>query len=262
MTTSAPRHLREQLQTGAIPRFALEDWQRRFGVVAGVTGRGDNPGEDFDLGFQTPAPTRQALDNWSRFRKDQAGFHGTASGSQVHGSRIEWHETVEGWIRLDGVDGHATSTAGILLTVTVADCVPIFLVDPVRRAIALLHSGWKGTAAGILRQGIELLEARAGSIRANIVMHCGVAICGDCYEVGGEVLEAVGLRGDGQGPWQLDLRGLLLDQAMRLGVAEITTSEWCTAHHRNRFFSHRGSGGTDGRMVAYVGYRAAQLTEA
>jgi copper oxidase (laccase) domain-containing protein len=84
-------------------------------------------------------------------------------------------------------------------------------------------------------------------------MHCGVGICGDCYEVGSEVLEGVGLRGDGRGPWTVDLRERLAVQARSLGVDALSSSAWCSAHHRPLFFSHRASRGTDGRMVAYLG---------
>ncbi len=122
--------------------------------------------------------------------------------------------------------------------------------------MALLHAGWRGTAAGILERGAELLASRTDCSAADIVMHCGVGICGDCYEVGPEVLEGVGLRGDGRGPWKVDLRERLADQAARIGLGDVTSSSWCSAHHRPLFYSHRASAGTDGRMVAYLGIPA------
>jgi copper oxidase (laccase) domain-containing protein len=94
-----------------------------------------------------------------------------------------------------------------------------------------------------------------------MVMHCGVGICGDCYEVGAEVVaqlrdsvapDAPGLPGSG-GPARIDLREVLLRQGRALGVGAVTVSPWCSAHDRGRFFSHRASGGRDGRMVAYLG---------
>ena len=84
-------------------------------------------------------------------------------------------------------------------------------------------------------------------------MHCGVCICCDCYEVGSEVIGALGLPANSVGKAQADLPGVLADQASRLGVKQISTSTWCSAHHRTRFFSHRASRGADGRMVAYLG---------
>jgi copper oxidase (laccase) domain-containing protein len=80
-------------------------------------------------------------------------------------------------------------------------------------------------------------------------MHCGVGICGDCYEVGSEVADRFGLAGASH----LDLRDLLAQQAHGLGIRDISVSPWCSAEGRDRFFSHRASGGRDGRMVAYLG---------
>ena len=80
-------------------------------------------------------------------------------------------------------------------------------------------------------------------------MHCGVGICGNCYEVGSEVAVRFGLTGT----VLLDLRALLTRQARALGIDEITVSPWCSAEGRDRFFSHRASRGRDGRMVAYLG---------
>jgi copper oxidase (laccase) domain-containing protein len=69
-------------------------------------------------------------------------------------------------------------------------------------------------------------------------------------------MSGCGLPHPGAGPWHADLRGVLLEQARSLGVAGISTSQWCSAHDRPRFFSHRASGGRDGRMVAYLGMPA------
>ena len=253
---ATPRELREQAATGPVPRFLLDDWRERFGVVAGITGRGDGGGRGFDLGLWTEASVGDVMGRWRQFRSAEPGFTAVVLGTQVHGSEVAWHDRVSGWLQVDGVDGHATATPGLLLTVTLADCIPIYLAAPDHRAVALLHSGWRGTAAGILERGLQLLTSRAKCSPADVVMHCGVGICGECYEVGPEVLEGVGLRGDGRGPWKLDLRERIADQGARLGLGEITNSSWCSAHHRPLFYSHRASGGSDGRMVAYLGIPA------
>jgi copper oxidase (laccase) domain-containing protein len=67
-----------------------------------------------------------------------------------------------------------------------------------------------------------------------------------------------GVRHDGTGPWHLDLRDRLSRQAAELGVGRVTASTWCSAHDRGCFYSHRASGGKDGRMVAYLGMPKAQ----
>lgn len=254
-STTEAALLREEVAPGEVPRFDIPGWRERFGVVAGVTGRGTLPGRGFDLGLWSDAPVGEVMNRWRAFRAAEAGFGGVVLGHQVHGSRVVWHERAEGWMQVEGVDGHGTTSPGVLLTVTVADCIPVYLVDQRRRAIALLHAGWRGTAAGILSRGLALLAERAGTEPDDVVMHAGIGICGPCYEVGAEVVTGVGLPADGPGPWHVDLRERLAAQARWLGIGEVTRSSWCSAHDRPRFYSHRASGGTDGRMVAYLGLR-------
>jgi copper oxidase (laccase) domain-containing protein len=91
-----------------------------------------------------------------------------------------------------------------------------------------------------------------------VIMHCGVGICGACYEVGSEVMIGCGLAAEGPGPWHLDLRDQLVEQAQAAGLRSVSCSSWCSAHHSEHFFSHRRSGGRDGRMVAYLGMQAGK----
>lgn len=253
MSQPSPASVQETACTGPVPRFVVPGWRERYGVVAGITGRGDGPGRGYDLGLWTDAPVGEVMSRWRAFRQAEAGFEAVILGNQVHGTAVLVHDRARGWVQLEGADGHVTSTPGVLLTVTVADCIPVYLMDPVRRAVGLLHSGWRGTAGGILRVGVERLVEVAGSSVSDIVVHCGVGICGKCYEVGSEVMAGCGLPHAGAGPWHADLRAVLLEQGRRLGVATISTSQWCSAHDRPRFYSHRASGGRDGRMVAYLG---------
>lgn len=176
----------------------------------------------------------------------------------VHAPNAAVHAPTNSLTILDRTDGHATDWPDTCLLVTVADCIPVYLLEPKKKVIALLHSGWRGTAAGILGKGIALLRERAEVEPKDLVMHLGVGICGQCYEVGAEVIEGVGLRADGDGPWHVDLRERLAYQARQLGVTDISISEHCTAHENGLFFSHRASGGKDGRMVAYLGVGASE----
>jgi YfiH family protein len=246
------RSSREARLTGAVPRFELEAWRRDFGIVAGITGRGEGA-EPFDLGLWSQTPVTTAMSRWRSFRTSVPGFDACILGMQVHGTRVIWYQNPSGWLLLEGADGHATGSAGVLLTVTVADCVPVYLIDPEARRVALLHAGWRGTAAGMLRAGIELLRSH-GSAPNSVLMHCGVAICGRCYEVGSEVFGALDLPSPGaEGRGLLDLRAVLERQGRELGVSRVSTSDRCSAHDATDFFSHRASRGADGRMVAYLG---------
>ena len=245
--------VREEEGGGEVPRFEVAGWRERFGVIAGITGRGAATGRGFDLGLSTDAPVGEVMARWRAFRHAEPGFSGVVLGNQVHGRAVAWHDGGPGWLQLEGVDGHATGAPGLLLTVTVADCIPVYLLDPRRRAIALLHAGWRGTASRILDAGLTLLTRRAGTDPADVLMHVGVGICGPCYEVGSEVVTGVGLAAEGPGPWHVDLRDRLIAQGRELGIAAISRSAWCSAHDRPRFYSHRASKGADGRMVAYLG---------
>lgn len=235
-----------------LPLYEIAGWRERFGVSAGISGRGD-PSGPFDLGLWSGGPVGATMERWRRFRAAHPGFHAHVMAHQVHGDRVLWHDHAAGWVIHEEADGHSTAATGVMLLVTVADCVPIYLLAPNHGAIALLHSGWRGTALGILQRGVALLAARTGATPADLVMHAGVAISGPRYEVGSEVMEGVGEAAPGDGPWHLDLRDLLARQALALGIGEVTSSPFCSADPGGPFFSHRGSGGADGRMVAWLG---------
>lgn len=236
--------------SGPVPRFELVEW-RAEGCVAGITGRGPEPGGGFDLGLWSESPVGETMRRWRAFRQSYPEFDSVVLGHQVHGVEIMTAGPGRGWVQVEGIDGWVTTTPGVLLSVTVADCIPVYLAAP--RGVALLHAGWRGTAGGILARGVDQLCAVAGAEPAELTMHCGVGICGQCYEVGSEVMQGCGAPAAGPGPWRLDLRDSLAEQAGRLGVIRVSRSTWCSAHHRDRFYSHRASAGRDGRMVAYLG---------
>jgi len=133
---------------------------------------------------------------------------------QVHGAEVRFHGPGAPGLHLaDPCDGHVTDAVCALLTVATADCVPVFAVAPDARAVAIVHAGWRGVAAGILERGLEEMVA-AGGRAEDTVMHCGVSICGNCYEVGPEVISAVTGRRV-PGPTRLDLRNELAARATR-----------------------------------------------
>ena len=253
-----PALLRESpAPLAGLPLYELAAWRERFGVIGGITARGEAAGRGFDLGLWSAEPVGAVMTRWRQLRQSEPRLGGTLLGSQVHGADVRWHDGAEpGWLQVDGVDGHATAAQGVRLCVTVADCVPVYLLVPDQRAAALLHAGWRGTAAGILERGVSLLRARLGCAAASIVAHMGVGICGACYEVGAEVMRGCGHAAEGPGPWHIDLRAELASRAGALGLGDVTVSPWCSAHDRPRFYSHRASAGADGRMVAFLGWPA------
>jgi YfiH family protein len=242
----------ERVADPVVPRSELGEWPERFGLVAGLTMRGGNGG--FSLGLLTEEPVAQVMGRWRAFQHAmKPGFAAVQLAQQVHSARVAWHEQVGPGMHLaEPCDGHATAQRGLLLAVTVADCIPVYLAAGPGKAFALLHAGWRGIAEGVLERGVSLLAQRAAVTPGQIAVHLGVGICGDCYEVGPEVVKALEGRRVRRA-MQLDLRDVLAGRLARLGVHEVTRSPLCTSCNRGEFFSHRGSGGRDGRMVAYLG---------
>lgn len=229
-------------------REATEAWGLRLGLVAGISERATG-----SLGQWTEDTVDIVSTRWREFRRGfQSRFPALQMAHQVHGARVLWHEHVgQGWHVADDADGHATTQRGVLLAVTVADCVPVYLADTKGRGAALLHAGWRGVAGGMLRQGTNVLCERAGAATRDLAVHLGPAICGSCYEVGEDVARA--LLGDAApaGKSQVDLRAVLSVQASALGIGDTSTSPFCTRCDNARFFSHRA--GDAGRQVAYLG---------
>ena len=253
------RRVRETRADGAVPVHVHPEWARAFPwLVQGTTGAGaagdgdgldDGLGDGFDLGLFGDTPVGTTLGRWRALR-EALGVPTAVHSRQVHGREIRIHDDPgPGLVVGEGDDGHLTDRPGVLLTVSVADCVPISLVDPERRRIALLHGGWRGTAAGILGRGLDALGAAPGTVR----VHLGPAICGRCYEVGPEVHEALGLpRPPTNTP--VDVRAVQARQAVAAGVPadRVTVSEHCTRCGTG-FFSHRG--GSGGRQMGLLALR-------
>ncbi len=163
-----------------------------------------------------------------------------------------------GLLLVPDVDGHATAVPGVLLAVTIADCVPVILVGEHagRRGVALLHAGWRGMAAGIVERGIAVLEERFGIPPRALHLHLGPAISRARYETGPEVHEALGL-GRPEAPALLDLRTVAEERAREAGVSPeaMSRSPSCTFEDPLHF-SHRG--GDAGRQVAFLGIRGGE----
>lgn len=251
---AALRRIQEEPVDAGLPLFVHPGWRREFEWLAqGVTGRaGVAP---YDLGLFGETATSIVQDRWLTLRR-ATGMQCTVHARQVHGARVLVHDqaTPSGLLVLDDADGHATAAVGLLLTVSVADCVPVSLVDPERKVIALLHAGWRGVAAGILENGVGTLRETYGCAAGDLRIHLGPAICGECYEVGPDVHAALGIDRP-SGPAPVDLRVILAMRAFGMGVSRdsLTVSGYCTLHDPV-FHSHRG--GARERQVAVLGVHA------
>jgi polyphenol oxidase len=103
----------------------------------------------------------------------------------VHGIEVARVDEPTGAIR--GRDALVTDRPGLALLATFADCYPVLAYDPAARAVALVHAGWRGTAAGVAARAVEALAREYGSRPARLVVGIGPGICAGCYEVGEEV---------------------------------------------------------------------------
>jgi len=213
-----------------------------LGVTAFTTGRGAG-----SFGTQSDEPVRDVMGRWSALRA-RIGAGRLATAAQVHGDTVLEHDTGwTGWLRADAADGHLALARGTAMAVTVADCVPVFMAHP-SGATAILHSGWRGTAARITERAIRRFQA-LGLASEDLRVHCGPAICGRCYEVSAEV--ALQLTGHDPGrAVTVDLRELIARQARALGVRHVSSSAFCTRCDNDRFFSHRAS--DPGRQLGVI----------
>ena len=173
---------------------------------------------------------------------------------QVHGNRIV--QVTDDFGESEG-DGLITDRSGVLLGVTVADCVPVLLFDPEHRAVGAIHSGWRGTASEVLLRGIERMIEDFGTRPEDLRVWVGPSAGACCYEVGSEVAErfdAAASREIGGGKYLFDNRGMILAQlrAARVPSDSIEVDIRCTICDE-RFHSWRREASASGRMVAVVG---------
>lgn len=181
--------------------------------------------------------------------------------SQVHGSRAAVVDASNRGQTMEGADGLATRDPRALLAVHCADCVPIVLADPVRRAVAVVHAGWRGTADGAAGAAVRTMAGAFGSRPEELQAAIGPAIGPCCYAVDAPVIERFArwpwrdrvFAAAGPGQWMLDLWEANRIQLQEAGTSPdaIATAALCTSCHPSAFFSHRRDG-RSGRMAALV----------
>lgn len=159
-------------------------------------------------------------------------------------------------------DAAWTDAPGVACCVLVADCLPVLLAAHNGRAVGAAHAGWRGLAAGVVEAALEQVAAGAGCEPAQVVAWLGPCIGPRRFEVGAEVVQALGggprftARGwrDGRERWLADLSGLAADRLRAGGVRVVSDGAACTVEDASRFFSYRRDGVT-GRLAAAVWLR-------
>lgn len=166
------------------------------------------------------------------------------------------------------VDGLITDTPGLMLVTIYADCVPLYFVDPVHKAIGLSHSGWKGTVHRMGKVTMERMAEEFGTRPEDVQAAIGPSICQDCYEVSEDVAQAFMdefadqlddrlVYRKGNGKYQLNLwnanERILLEAGIRPEHLSITNI--CTCCNHELLFSHRASHGQRGNLAAFLGLK-------
>ncbi|MDD6213222.1 MAG: peptidoglycan editing factor PgeF [Clostridiales bacterium] len=176
----------------------------------------------------------------------------------------------------DNVDGLVTNIPGITLVTHFADCVPLYFVDPIHRAIGLSHSGWRGTVNQMGKRTLTVMKDEYGTDPSQVVAAIGPSICQSCYEVSEDVAAAFKelisnlqkdsaasieipewpaiLQDKGNGKYQLNLweANRLILLAAGVLASNIQVTDICTCCNSSYLFSHRATGGKRGTLAAFL----------
>lgn len=202
--------------------------------------------------------TQQTQQNRNAFfRKQGIDPASVVSPLLVHGSSIAVVTERDCGTVIRDVDGLITDRSNVVLTVTVADCLPVFLFDPVNNSIGLAHAGWRGLAANVLMSAIDRLEQSFDTNPLDLLVAIGPCI-GPChYEVGAEVAEKFFQYTDAiqrrEEKTFLNLRSIAIQQCLALAIRpeHIEVSSECTRENETLFSARRDKKQPVEAMVAY-----------
>lgn len=188
----------------------------------------------------------------TRYSDIPAAFANLATLHQIHSSACIPGEGRSG--QLGEGDALLENTPGSVVAVKTADCIPILLIDPVRRAVAAVHAGWRGTAARIAPHAIAAMHDRFGTQPSTLHAAIGPGIGPCCYEVGPEVAAHFG----GQGRGKIDLPAINRRQLESAGIppAQIYVAGLCTMCRPEEFHSYRRDKQAAGRLYSFAGVAA------
>ena len=225
-------------------------------------GHSHGPYSSFNLGFasgdslESVEANKKMLDE---FLGKQVFFP-----KQVHGNAIIIldaeidYEGMNGSVPADGVISNSRESCMGILT---ADCVPLILIDPEKKCVALIHAGWRSSFEGIAKKAVDLLKLKFGSTPQSILVGIGPCIRVCCFEVGPELadfvnqkfptLHELALPRQGTDRFSLDLVKFNLASLFAEGISpeNVSDSNLCTSCHQDLFFSHRAQRGTTGRQA-------------
>ncbi len=243
----------------------------RHGFSTRLGGVGKKPYDTLNLALHVGDEPGDVIEN-RKIACDKFGVDITriVTCQQVHGTNIEAVSEGDAGVgafsydeAFPAADGIITNRPGLLLATFYADCVPLFILDPVKKVVGSIHAGWKGTVAGIGAAALKRMTSEYGSDPADCLVGIGPSIGLCCYEVDSPVIDELRTKfrwwqkvisESGTDHPHLDLwetnRRIMIDA----GVPEnnIETAGLCTCCSQDILFSYRGGQGVTGRMGAFI----------
>lgn len=264
-----------QMERDGVHWFAFEQLTRCEFLIHGfstrIGGVSESPFAELNLAFHVGDNLDHVVENRRRYCQ-ALGLHleDLTSGEQVHRDQVR---VVTGRDRgcgafsydtaFPGTDGFITNESGVVLSSYYADCVPLFVVDPVQRVVGLAHAGWKGTVKRIGARTIETMQTEFGTRVADCLVGIGPSVGQCCYEVDEHVIQPLQdefpeweefVKRKDNGRWDLDLWATNRQVFLDVGVPseQIEVSGLCTACRTDLFFSYRAEQGQTGRMASIL----------
>jgi polyphenol oxidase len=239
-----------------------ENGVARHAIYSRLGGVSAAPFDSLNLSMSVPDERERVYAN----RRRAFGRYGRDTGTVVHAHLVHGADVARvtqadngTWVK--HVDGLITDEPGCVLTMNFADCAPILIFDPRRRAIGLGHAGWRGTVADLPGAMVRAMVEHFDSRPADLVAAVGPCIGPCCYEVGEEVINAVRssffeperlLQQNGGPRPHFDLPEANRRNLVAAGVTNVELSGYCTACRTDLFFSHRAEKGRTGRFGAVL----------
>jgi YfiH family protein len=235
---------------GRIPGLISAESTRHGGVSV-------SPYASLNLGGATQDPANVSENNRRFFSALNIPFEQVAKSHQIHEAEI-LSVTQPG--RFEGYDALMTNQQGVYLAVTVADCTPVLICDPVKRAVAAVHAGWRGTVKNIVSKTLAAMQKEFGTHPADCYGYVGTCIDECSFEVGEEValhFSSPHKRWDAvRQKFFIDLKQANKDQLLAAGLnaSNIEISPYSTVLNNDDYFSYRLEKGVTGRMLATIGF--------
>lgn len=215
-----------------------------------------SPYDSLNVGAHVGDAADRVVENRRRVRRELRLPAEPAWLEQVHGTTVCDLDETPAAERQAGADAVLTRRAGHVCVVQVADCLPVLLAERDGAAVAAVHAGWRGLAAGVLEAALAALGVEPHRLLAWL----GPAIGPEHFEVGAEVRSAflahdsgaaAAFSANARGRWQCDLAALARGRLAANGVAAVFGGQWCTYADPQQFFSYRRDGQC-GRMAALI----------